>query len=316
MKKLSIFVGALTLTSSLFAQDLTSKKGENYLPEAKDWALGIDAVPFLNYFGNFIGGNGLNVAPTFNYATRNQTIVGKYYVEEKMAYRGALRLGFGSSTETNIVADRAADNTFLNYPSAVPTKENQWKSGYRQIGLSGGLEWRKGNTRLQGFYGGELGIMLGGGKQTFSYGNALTVNAVQGAVAVSAADEFNGYDADMDGVGGDNITVDNTTQNNAARILVAKNSSFGLGIRGFIGVEYFIIPKLSLGGEFGWGIAMMSEKNSTEMESVGNDIFSGLQVYNNGHKTESGKNSTSMVDTDVMNSVFGNMGQIKITFHF
>ena len=29
--------------------------------------------------------------------------------------------------------------------------------------------------------------------------------------------------------------------------------SIGFGINGFIGVEYFIAPKLSIGGQFGWG---------------------------------------------------------------
>jgi len=30
-------------------------------------------------------------------------------------------------------------------------------------------------------------------------------------------------------------------------------SSFGIGIEGFLGAEYFIAPKLSIGGQFSWG---------------------------------------------------------------
>jgi hypothetical protein len=301
MKKLSIFVGALTLTSSLFAQDLTSKKGENYLPEAKEWALGIDAVPFLNYFGNFIGGDGLNVAPNWNYATANNTIIGKYFVEEKMAYRGALRIGFGSMTDTRIVSDRAADNTFIVYPTIHPTKENSMKSSFSNFGLAGGLEWRKGTTRLQGFYGGELGFMVGGNKDTYSYGNNLTANAPEpGLVAVDGEDDF-----------GANLVDD--SYGNDGRLLEQKTSMFGLGLRAFIGVEYFVLPKLSLGAEFGWGLGFMSVKTSQELESVG--IVNGFEQVGK-QATDGDKIGNFGIDTDINNTVFGNPGQLKITFHF
>jgi hypothetical protein len=309
MKKITFFVGALTLTSTLFAQDLQSKKGENFLPEAKDWALGIDAVPFLNYFGNFIGGDGLNVAPNWNYMTNNNSIVGKYFVDDKMAYRGSLRIGFGSNTERMTVADRAADNTFLNYPNPVPTKENTMKSAYNAIGLAGGLEWRKGSTRLQGYYGGELGFMISGGKDTYTYGNALTENAstfnpLAIDVNIDAADDF-----------GSNIVTYESNAAYPARVLESKSSSFGLGLRGFIGVEYFIVPKLSIGGEFGWGLGLMSSNSSMRIEAKGIDNFSGLEVRAN-HDIKGNKTNSFGFDTDIMNTVFGNAGQLKITFHF
>ncbi len=301
MKKLSILVGALTLTSSLFAQDLTSKKGENYMPEQGDWALGIDAMPFLNYFGNFIGGNGLNVAPNWNYITTNQTIVGKYFVEEKMAYRGALRLGFGSTTTTVMVADRAADNSGLVYPSMPPMKENSMKDGETNIGLAGGLEWRRGNTRLQGFYGGELGIMLGSSKETYEYGNNLVANVPEPAfVGVDPADDF-----------GSNLTTD--SYGNAARVTSSKMSMFGLGLRGFVGAEYFVLPKLSVGGEFGWGLGFMTMSGSTEIESIGNN---GAADVVGKQTMDAPKMSSFGLDTDINNTVFGAAGQLRITLHF
>jgi hypothetical protein len=301
MKKLSILVGALTLTSSLFAQDLTSKKGENYLPEQGDWALGIDAVPFLNYFGNFIGGNGLNAAPNWGYATNNNTIVGKYFVEEKMAYRGALRIGFGSNSNSVMVADRAVDNAGLVFPGQIAMKENKMTESYNAIGLAGGLEWRKGTTRLQGFYGGELGFMMAGGSEKYSYGNGLNADVNEPArVDVDAADDF-----------GTNLV--NDTWGNSARVTSAKNSAFGIGLRGFIGVEYFIVPKLSVGGEFGWGLGFMSMNNSNETESIGD--VNGVDVVGT-QSNEGAKASMFGIDTDINNSVFGNAGQLKITFHF
>lgn len=316
MKKLSIFVGALTLTTSVFAQDLTSKKGENYMPEQGDWALGIDAVPFLNYFGNFIGGNGDavdNMAPTWNYATHNNTIIGKYFVEEKMAYRGALRIGFGSGKMTKEVADRAADNSAVVYPAFNATKENKMTSSYNAIGLAGGLEWRKGNTRLQGFYGGELGFMMAGTGMKFDYGNVLNPDVNEPAhVDVDPADGFD-YDTDGDGIDEVGANLGTDSYGNPSRTLSSKNSTFGLGLRGFVGVEYFIIPKLSIGGEFGWGLAFASSKGSSEIESMG--VVNGAQVRGT-QSSEAAKTSSFGIDTDINNTVFGNAGQLKITFHF
>jgi len=105
MKK-QITTAAMALILGLFtanAQDLTSKKGEPILPEEGDWGLGIDATPFLNYFGNFFGKTANNNAPTFDFLTGNQTIVVKYFKDATTAYRGAIRLGFGSNSTTGLV---------------------------------------------------------------------------------------------------------------------------------------------------------------------------------------------------------------------
>ena len=67
MKKSIALVALAFGVSSAFAQDLTSKKGEPFLPEAGDYMIGIDANPFLNYLGNFFGKTVANTAPTFNF---------------------------------------------------------------------------------------------------------------------------------------------------------------------------------------------------------------------------------------------------------
>ena len=45
----------LVLLTTIFtsAQDLTSNKGEDYLPQAGEWSIGFDATSTLNYIGNF-----------------------------------------------------------------------------------------------------------------------------------------------------------------------------------------------------------------------------------------------------------------------
>ena len=51
MKK-SLLIATAVLTGSIgFGQELTSKKGFPILPETGDYSIGIDATPFLQYFG-------------------------------------------------------------------------------------------------------------------------------------------------------------------------------------------------------------------------------------------------------------------------
>jgi hypothetical protein len=270
MKKLVILVSAIVLTSSSFAQNLKSKKGENYLPETGDWALGIDATPFLSYAGNLLNGNTSNTAPGMNFLTTNQTIVGKLFKDAKTAYRGSLRIGFGSTKSSTFVPGGTD-------PSQ--TFENSVKLSGNNIYLSGGLEFRRGNTRLQGYYGGELGFGIGGMKTTNTYGESLS----------------------------------ETNPGMGSRLLEDKSGSmFTLGLRGFVGAEYFIIPKLSIGGEFGWGLGLTSVGEGTTKSEYWDMTNKKVATT----ETKTGKSSTFGIDTDNKNSVFGPAGSLRITFHF
>ena len=104
--------------------------------------------------GNFFGKSTNNTAPTFNFINTNQTITGKFFVDAQTAYRASLRLGFVNLTNKELEADRSwVPPTPNGYASADPTVENSWKESATNIGLSVGLEKRKGKTRLQGYYG-------------------------------------------------------------------------------------------------------------------------------------------------------------------
>ena len=55
MKKTFLSILALIgMVAILNAQDVKNKNGFAYLPEAGEYALGIDATPVFNFFGNFI----------------------------------------------------------------------------------------------------------------------------------------------------------------------------------------------------------------------------------------------------------------------
>ncbi|TNE72352.1 MAG: hypothetical protein EP333_07810 [Bacteroidetes bacterium] len=291
MKKSILAVAVVLGASATFAQDLTSKKGEDFLPASGDWAISIDATPFLNYAGNLIGGNGANVSPTWNYLVGDQRIVGKYFAADDMAYRAGLRIGMSSSSGSAMVGDDGV-TTAPVYPATPSMVEDSYKMSSTRIGLSGGLEWRRGFGRLQGFYGGELGIMLGSDKTTYSYGNAMTTT---GATTANF---------------GANLAND-PYYGTPSRITEAKGGSmFGLGLRGFIGAEYFVLPRIAIGGEFGWGLMF----GSTGASSTS---YEGTDGTNVGTVVEEGtKSSGFSLDTDGMNSVFGPAASLRMTFHF
>jgi len=238
--------------------DLKSKEGVLILPEAGDYAIGIDATPFLNYFGCFLSNAG-GTAPTWNFINTTKTIRGKYYTDATTAYRGEIRLGvLGSTTQKNEVGDRTV-TTAPTYPTVPTLKENKWKRGTTNIGIGAGIEKHRGKGRLSGYYGAGLGINFSSSKDKFTYGNALSPSGT--VVNVDAIDDaFSGAS---------NITTD--TYGNAARITERKNGTditLNLGV--FVGAEYFILPKVSIGGEFGWGLGFgKTGKTETTTESIG-----------------------------------------------
>ena len=95
------------------SQDLTSKKGESMLPEAGDYALGFNAAPFLNYVGNLMN-SGANTSPTADFMTGyDAAITGKYFKDAQNAYRGSVRIGLGSNTETETNGDEMKSEDVL-----------------------------------------------------------------------------------------------------------------------------------------------------------------------------------------------------------
>ncbi|MBL8003292.1 MAG: hypothetical protein JNL05_15170 [Flavobacteriales bacterium] len=178
MKKTVLFAAALVATTVVNAQtgEITSNRGENWLSQDGDWGLTIDATPFLNYAGNLFNGTSGNSAPTWGtpsnalfdpFGTGRFTIAGKKLIDANTAYRGKLRLGFGSVSSDTIVASTTTPNAFVT---------DTQKDGGSNIALGFGLEKRVGSTRVVGVYGAEAMIGLASSKTTFEYGNAIDAN--------------------------------------------------------------------------------------------------------------------------------------------
>lgn len=309
MKKKVLLIATVFAASTTFAQDLTSKKGETILPEADDWAISFDAAPFLNYFGQMLSNAGAT-SPTAGYTNGYPwAIKGKMFKDEKTAYRAGIRLGFGSNTfNADIAVPQASTATPPVYPAFNAMGTDTYKAGYSGIVLTGGLEMRRGKTRLQGYYGGELLIGMGGTKDTYTYNNALTAGTPDPTVTVGSDD------TDWSTWGfGSNYVTDPT--GNTSRLLESKTSTTMIGLRGFIGVEYFILPKISIGAEYGWGLGFMSSKTTQSME--GNEFVTSAYVLGS-FETES-KTSGFAIDSDINNGMTGTSGgsgSLNIIFHF
>lgn len=264
---------------------LLSKKGEVILPEAKDWALSVDASPFLTYTGKLLSTAGADAPAVNSLANYPLTIGGKYFINAKQAYRARVRLGIASQTVNNAVVDN--QNTTLD---TVYIKDSK-KTSATNITLAFGKEFRRGKTRLQGFYGGEGIIGISTNKALYTYGNAfsnLNVSPTSSDFATPTATGF--------------ASAPSNTR------IQSESSGTGIKVaaRGFVGAEYFIFPKMSIGVEFGFSL-MYFNQNDGKLSTESWDAASG------GVKNKTlAKSGTKGFGVDNDNSG----GAIMLNFHF
>jgi hypothetical protein len=236
MKKLFVVLFVMaTGVLSVSAQDaatasgpITSKRGFQILPEAGDWSVSFDAIPVLNYVGNAMSLAGTTIYSDF---PSTQAITVRKFNDANNAYRGMVRFDLGSTTSKfNSASDDPA-------AAAGTTVEDKRSAKNSDIQLGFGIEKRKGLSRVQGIYGAMVMIGKTGSSDKYTYGNAFSATNT-----TPTSNNFNG-----------NATFPGT------RTTETKTSSgFSFGVVGFIGAEYFIAPKLSIGAEFQWGPSFSS----------------------------------------------------------
>jgi hypothetical protein len=222
MKKIILTVAAVFALTFANAQDFKSKRGENFMPEAGDWAISFQAAPFLNYTGKILGGNASS--PDSKSPVAN-SFVGKKFITDKTAYRVVANLGFGSNNLKN--GDYNGDN-IVDFAA--------YKESSIALNVGLGKEWRRGSTRLQGFYGADA--LIGFSSTKWTQTNLSSGNSK--------------YDA---------------------------GTSINLGVNGFLGAEYFILPKMSIGAQYNYGLQIASKGasklNSTEVNKSSSNFNLG-----------------------------------------
>lgn len=195
---------------------LVNKRGIPILPTAKDWSIGINANPFFTYLGNMFNGNNANSSPQIQFLNNDFVLTGKYFLSTQTAIRAKLRLGYNWTSTRDLI-----DTNTTGFGGPIYIEDITYQK-QTNISFGAGIEKRKGWNRLQGYYGGEL---------LFSYFS-------------------NNSETDYEVPLGEGFT-------NAGlpRVIEQKmGNKLGFTIRGFIGVEYFVAPKISIGGELGWGL--------------------------------------------------------------
>jgi hypothetical protein len=292
MKKISFSLLAFLLAFSLFAQqeeaeEPAAKDTKVILPEAGDIAIGVDATPFVNLVGNLVkinSGAAFNDPSSFSFMTNDNSIWLKYYRTKNTAYRAKIRIAHNSDVEKLYVTDDAKmEDAPADYEPAEDDVIDKRAESYTSITLGLGIEKRRGQNRLQGFYGAE-------GMLSYAKGSVASPNVKYK------------YSNDMDDDGATSYNMGSVT---SRTLKVSQGGTFGIGARGFLGVEYFFAPKISVGGEFGWGFMYeMTGDTKTTIESynAADDVVEETEA-----KTANG--SEFDIDTDNMN------GQIYLLFH-
>ena len=264
---------------------LLSKKGEPILPEAKDFALSIDASPFLTYTGKLLSAAGADAPVINSIANYPLTIGGKYFISPKQAYRARVRIGIVSQTLSNSVIDN--QNTSLD---TLYIKDSR-KVSSTDVTLAFGKEFRRGKTRLQGFYGGEGIIGISTGKSIYTYGNAFSNLNVSPTSTNFVTPTFLGYAS---------AAANNRIQSES------NGTGIKIAARAFVGAEYFIFPKMSIGVEFGFSLMYYNQndgKLSTESWDAANGSVKNKTLAKSGTKGFG-------VDND------NSGGAIMLNFHF
>jgi hypothetical protein len=223
MKNIFLIIALIMLTVAVKAQVssdsvLRSKKGIPILPKAGDWAIGVDAIPFLEYAGNMFNntdGNSLNLY--------DETIYARYYLTDNTALRFRLSINSYNSITREYIQDDAARAID---PLSKADVIDLYKRTSSDYSLSLGYIKFRGYGRLRGFYGVDLGYYYSRDKYKYSYGNEIT------NINTTPSISFGSYNAD------------------GARVLESDNGIYNSLSLGFIaGVEYYILPKVCIGGE-------------------------------------------------------------------
>ncbi|MBO9699406.1 MAG: hypothetical protein J7604_04300 [Sporocytophaga sp.] len=231
--------------------ELRSKRGVLILPKKGEYAIGFSADPVLLYLGNFF--NGGNQAPAVDYPSGFSNTVlggrignaftGKYLLDDHTAVRARFQFNFTKATNKYIVAandDGTANNLAPQFAEDKVTIRNN------AVLLALGLEKRRGVSRVQGVYGGEILLGFNKVKEKADYGNGMGANF---PTPVSYENAYNRIP------GADSTTSRWTEYNHGA--------TFFAGVRGFAGIEYFFAPKISLGAEFGYTLGFASKKSDS-----------------------------------------------------
>jgi hypothetical protein len=230
----------MLVTAFAFAQE-----DKVFTPEAGDIAIGFDAVPVFNLAlnaVNLLNNTGQDANGLIDYpAGFGSTLFGKYFLSDSQAVRIFISPNITSSSEATDYDNPLQVNDPDVDPDDVGKISDITNSNSHDILLGGGYEMRRGDGRIQGVYGGDLFFGHARSSSTAVYGYAYNDDAFELGVITDGS----------------------------SRVLNSKSgATVSFGLRGFLGLEYFIIPKMSVRAEYGLGFTRSKTNRGTIEEQT------------------------------------------------
>ena len=254
-------ISALLMLSVLPLGVLSAQEEKDYLPKAGDLAIGIDMQPVYTFFGNLANGDAGNTLGQFGGEGTlwgGISIMGKLMLDNTTALR--VNVGVNKDVTKTYQYSNDDEARFLNPLSEAKVQDlNQCNNAAYQI--AAGIEFRRGKNRIQGYLGADLILGLEKERYQFSYGNALSdVNQTP------SRHNYNNVPG-LAGTGAPNIT--NVGYWTSTFATESYRKTLIAGVAGRVGVEYFVAPKLSFGGEVSLVVAEGFDRGSyTKSEGV------------------------------------------------
>jgi hypothetical protein len=194
---------------------------DDYLPASGDIAIGVDALPYIEFLGNMFSGHDARNMLFLG----SSTIYGKYFLSSDAAIRGELYINQRVNTDVAYVQDDANFNT--NPRAEVEDMRTIRNNG---VGVGLGYQQYRGYNKLRGTYGVVASYFLNKPMIEYQWGNEMSPSNTNPSSTNWYGAGSNPSDRNLEVKDGGSQTI-------------------GAGV--FAGVEYFFLPKICIGGELG-----------------------------------------------------------------
>lgn len=247
-------------------KDKASKDYSQWLPAQGDWSVGFSLDPLTTFLGNTFNNSTNNSLDDFSgegLLNNMASIMGSYMITDKVAFRANIGLSIGRQHDKRYVAD---DKSLLLDPLSRDKVEDG--IAYSETGgsIALGVDYRVGERRVQGVFGGGIVYAFSTEHIIYNYGNAITeanqCPTIRGGVSYESVASYMPNARPMK-----NFNYDGT---------------HAFGLYGTIGIEWFVAPKISLGASVnvilaysmspdryltyeGWNTLTMAKEEYTEL---------------------------------------------------
>ena len=247
MKKSILLTGLLIASLCSAAVTVSAKDGKEkkdvseYLPEAGDFAISVSANPFINFVGNIFNNTVNQAIGTFggdpydvvdiNQPAPAVSIAGKYMLTDELGLQVNLGWIHDANTQNDYVPD---DAELKNNPLSGKKLTDSFITRRSGGSFSAAIEYRVGKRRVQGVFSAGLMYAFSYDRTKYTYGNAITeINqnpsaAFQHSEVAQVPDGFSSMRY---------LSKFNDSPSNYAGLILSA------------GIEWFVAPKVSIGGE-------------------------------------------------------------------